>query len=101
MAQLGPATPEMGPAYVKVYTNKMDGSVFVEYFPDELTNTDFFRRVLAQVGYSLQAFVEAIVRAHGLVVVGEARRRSESCGRGGLEGVRTKCIGLWGRKTRR
>ena len=61
----------MGPAYVKVYTNKMDGSVFVEYFPDELTNTDFFRRVLAQVGYSLQAFVEAIVRAHGLVVVGK------------------------------
>ena len=56
----------------------MDGSSFPQTFPWELTNTDYFRRVLAQVGYALQPLVEATLRKHdptagvtpGVVVVG-------------------------------
>ena len=58
-----------GPDQAEVYTNKKDGSSFTEPFPWELTNTDYFRRVVAQVGYSLQPLVEATVKAHGVVDV--------------------------------
>ena len=60
----------VGPDRAEVYHHKMDGTSFTEYFPWELTNTDYFRRVLAQVGYSLRALVSATVKAHGVVVVG-------------------------------
>ena len=46
-----------GPARAEVYHHEMDGTSFTEYFPWELTNTDYYRRVLAQVGYSLRALV--------------------------------------------
>ncbi len=58
-----------GPARAEVYHHEMDGTSFTEYFPWELTNTDYYRRVLAQVGYSLRALVAATVKAHGVVVV--------------------------------
>ena len=60
----------VGPDRAEVYHHKMDGTSFTEYFPWELTNTDYYRRVLAQVGYSLRALVSATVKAHGVVVVG-------------------------------
>ena len=47
----------------------MDGSSFPQTFPWELTNTDYFRRVLGQVGYALQPLVEATVKAYGVVAV--------------------------------
>ena len=65
-----------GPAWVEVFDNKMDGSSFRELFPWELTNTDYFRRVVNQVGYSLQPLVEAALwtrdatHGRGVVVVG-------------------------------
>ena len=34
----------------------------MEPFPWELSNTDYFRRVVAQVGYALQPLVEDIVK---------------------------------------
>ena len=51
-----------GPARAEVYHHEMDGTSFTEYFPWELTNTDYYRRVLAQVGYSLRALVAATLR---------------------------------------
>ena len=59
----------VGPDRAEVYHHKMDGTSFTEYFPWELTNTDYYRRVLAQVGYALQPLVEAEVKAHGVVDV--------------------------------
>ena len=56
-----------GPAWAEVFHHRMDGSSFPQTFPWELTNTDYFRRVLAQVGYALQPLVEATVKAHGVV----------------------------------
>ena len=57
-----------GPAWGEVYTKQMDGSSFAEPLPWELTNTDYIRRVLDQVGYSLQPVVEATVRANRAIV---------------------------------
>ena len=53
--------------WVEVFGRKMDGSSFVEPLPWELSNTDYFRRVVAQVGYSLQPLVEDIVKDKGMV----------------------------------
>ena len=58
MAAVGGTGSYDGPAWVEVFDNKMDGSSFHELFPWELTNSDYFRRVVAQVGYSLQPLVE-------------------------------------------
>ena len=56
-----------GMIWVEVFGRKMDGSSFVEPLPWELSNTDYFRRVVAQVGYSLQPLVEDIVKDKGMV----------------------------------
>ena len=58
-----------GPAWAEVFHHSMDGSSFPQTFPWELTNTDYFRRVLGQVGYALQPLVEATVKAYGVVAV--------------------------------
>jgi len=81
-AQLGPATPDIagqicytssdnGPDRAQVWPYKKDAKSFTEPFPWELTNTDYIRRMLAQVGFSLQPLVEATIRAQGVVVVKE------------------------------
>ena len=62
-----------GPAWGEVYAKQMNGSSFTEPFPWELTNTDYIRRVVAQVGYSLHPLVEATVKAHGKVEYGQPK----------------------------
>ena len=59
------------PARVEVYTNKLDGSSFVESFPCEKANTDYFRSGVGQVGRALQPLVVDTVKANGVVEVGK------------------------------
>ena len=57
-----------GPDWAEKPTCFADGSnLHYAIFPWELTNTDYFRRVLAQVGYALQPLVEYIVKDKGVV----------------------------------
>jgi hypothetical protein len=56
-----------GPAWGEVYAKQMNGSSFTEPLPWELTNTDYIRRLVFQVGYSLKPLVEATVKAQGKV----------------------------------
>jgi hypothetical protein len=58
-----------GPAWAEVFHHRMDGSSFPQTFPWELTNTEYYGRVLKQVGYALQRLVEATVKAYGVVDV--------------------------------
>jgi hypothetical protein len=58
-----------GPDWAEKPTCFADGSnLHYASFPWELTNTDYFRRVLAQVGYALQPLVEDQVKQRNVVV---------------------------------
>ena len=56
----------------------MDGSSFPQTFPWELTNTEYYGRVLKQVGYALQRLVKAEVDAGNVVVFANGQAANTS-----------------------